>query len=195
MITDKVLLLSIVGSLFIHGAALYMTGMVQMRQIIPEIRILTVDLKNEFIQEEKKPQPEIKEPVKVTVKAPVKAPVVKQPDPPLAGKKEDTVDLGDLSDTRYKPYLIRIKKKIERHWGYPSAAAARRIEGTAMIKFSVTSNGTLDGIIITTSSGSALLDQGTVVAIQSASPFEPLPSAYGLSKLNIQASFAYKMSD
>lgn len=191
MITNKVLLLSIVGSLFIHGVALYMTGMVQMRQIIPEVKILTLDLKKELIQEEQKPLPKIKEPEKATVKAPV----VKQPDPPLAEKKEDTVDLGDLTNTRYKPYLVRIKKKIERFWGYPSAAAARRIEGTAMIKFSVTSDGMLDGIIITTSSGSALLDQGTVAAIQSASPFEPLPTAYGLSKLNIQASFAYKMSN
>jgi protein TonB len=189
MITDKVLLLSIVGSLFIHGAALYMTGMVQMRQTIPEEKILTVNLKKEFIQEEKKPLPEIKELAKG------KAPVVKQPDQPLEGKKEDTVDLGDLTNTRYKPYLVRIKKRIERFWGYPSSAAARRIEGTAMIIFSVTSDGILDGIIITTSSGSALLDQGTVAAIQSAAPFEPLPTAYGLSKLNIQASFAYKRSN
>jgi periplasmic protein TonB len=191
MITDKVLLLSIVGSLFIHGVALYMTGMVQMKQTIPEEKILTVDLKKEFIQEEKKTLPEIKDPARVTVKAPV----VKQPDPPPEGKKEDTVDLGDLTNTRYKPYLIRIKKRIERFWGYPSSAAARRIEGTAMIKFSVTSDGMLDEIIVTTSSGSALLDQGTIATIQSASPFEPLPGAYGLSKLNIQASFAYKMTN
>lgn len=191
MITDKVLLLSIVGSLFIHGVALYMTGVVQMRQVIPEEKILTVNLKKELIQEEKAPPPEIKE----LVKAKAKPPVVKQPDPTPEGKKEDTVDLGDLTNSRYKPYLVRIKKRIERFWGYPSSAAARRLEGTAMIKFSVTSDGMLDGIIVTTSSGSALLDQGTVAAIQSASPFDPLPTAYGLSKLNIQASFAYKMSD
>ncbi len=193
MMTNKVLLLSIVGSLFIHGVGLYMTGMVQMRQFIPEAKILTIDLKKEFIQEEKKPLPEIKE----VIKANAKTPVVKQekPDPALEGQKEDTVDLGDLTNTRYKPYLVKLKKKIERSWGYPSAAAARRIEGTAMIKFSVTSNGMLDSISVTTSSGSALLDQGTVSAIQSAAPFEPLPPAYGLSKLNIQASFAYKMSN
>lgn len=191
MITDKVLLLSIVGSLFIHGVALYMTGMVPMRQTIPEEKILTVDLKKEFLQEEKDPPPEIKELAKVKAKSPV----VKQPDPTPEGTREDTVDLGDLTNSRYKPYLVRIKKRIERFWGYPSSAAARRIEGTAMIKFSVNSDGMLDGIIITTSSGSALLDQGTVAAIQSASPFDPLPAAYGLSKLNIQASFAYKMTN
>lgn len=193
MVTNKVLLLSIIGSLFIHGVALYMTGMVQMRQIIPEAKILTVDLKKEFIQEEKKPLPEIKE----LAKTDTKTPVVKQqtPDPSLEGKKEDTVDLGDLTNTRYKPYLVKLKKKIERFWGYPPAAVARRIEGTAMIKFSVTSEGTLDEINVTTSSGSALLDQGTVSAIQSAAPFEPLPPAYGLSRLNIQASFAYQMSN
>jgi periplasmic protein TonB len=191
MITDKVLLLSIVGSLLIHGVALYMTGMVQMRQPIPEEKILTVNLKKEFIQEEKKPLPESKE----LAKEKATAPVVKQPDQSLEGKQEDTVDLGDPTNTRYKPYLVRIKKRIERFWGYPSSAAARRIEGTAMIKFSVTADGILDGIIITTSSGSAILDQGTVVAIQSASPFDPLPTAYGLTKLNIQASFAYKMSN
>lgn len=193
MMTNKVLLLSIVGSLFIHGVGLYMTGMVQMRQIIPEAKILTVDLKKEFIQAETKPLPEIKKPAETKAKTPV----VKQqkPVPALEGQKEDTVDLGDLTNTRYKPYLVKLKKRIERYWGYPSAAAARRIEGTAMIKFSVASNGMLDDISVTTSSGSALLDQGTVSAIQSAAPFDPLPPVYGLSKLKIQASFAYKMSN
>lgn len=191
MLTDKVFLLSIIGSLFIHGAALYMTGMVQMRQPIPEEKILTVNLRKDFIQEEKKTLPEIKE----LVKAKTKTPLVKQSEPSPEVKQEDTVDLGDPLNTRYKPYLVQIKKRIERFWGYPAAAAARRIEGTAMIQFSVTADGVLDGIVITNSSGSAILDQGTVVAIQSASPFDPLPRVYGLSKLNIQASFAYKMSN
>lgn len=191
MITDKILILSIIGSLFIHGVALYMTGMVQMRQAIPEEKILTVDLKQDIIEKEKPTPPEVKTPAqeKVNVAA------AKKPDPTVGGQREDTVDLGDPSNTRYKPYLIRIKKKIERCWGYPASAAARRIEGTAMIKFSITAEGALDNIAVTNSSGSAILDQGTIAAIQSAAPFEPIPTTYNLAKLHIQASFDYKMAN
>jgi protein TonB len=193
MITNKILLLSVVGSLFLHGLALCMTGIVQMRQTIPEAKILMVDLEGEWIEKEKNQPTTIME----SLKEKTELPAIKQQgnSRPLEGKKEDTVDLGNLVNTHYKPYLVKIKKRIERFWGYPSAAAARRIEGTAMILFSVAADGALDSIMITTSSGSALLDQGTISAIQSASPFEPLPPAYGLSKLNIQASFAYKLSN
>ncbi|MDX9746763.1 MAG: TonB family protein [Syntrophales bacterium] len=152
-----------------------------------------VDLEGEWIEKEKNQPTTIME----SLKEKTELPAIKQQgnSRPLEGKKEDTVDLGNLVNTHYKPYLVKIKKRIERFWGYPSAAAARRIEGTAMILFSVAADGALDSIMITTSSGSALLDQGTISAIQSASPFEPLPPAYGLSKLNIQASFAYKLSN
>ena len=179
MITDKILILSIVGSLFIHGVALFMTGMVQMRQVIPEEKILTVDLKHELVEEEKPVPPE----VKALEKEKVKVAITKKTDPALEGKREDTVDLGDPSNTHYKSYLIRIKKKIERYWGYPKSAAARRIEGTAMIKFAVASSGVLDSILITNSSGSAILDQGTIAAIQSAAPFEPLPPRLRLGEI------------
>ncbi len=191
MITDKILLLSIIASLFIHGVALYMTGMVPMRQTIPEEKILTVELKQDIAEEEKNPAAETEQPEDVP---PVSAPV-KQTAPPAEGKKEDTVDLGDPKNTRYRPYLLQIKKQIERTWAYPSSAASRRIEGTAIILFSVSPDGDLNDVFITRSSGSPVLDQGTIAAIRSAAPFEPLPPAYGLSKLNIQASFEYRMSN
>jgi len=192
MITNRILTISIIGSLLLHGIALYLTGMIQMKQSILEEKILTVHLKQEIppeVQTPPTPIPGKKSPVKTKVATAPK------PEPATAGKREDTVDLGDLSNTRYKPYLVRIKKKIEKYWTYPSWAASKKIEGTSMITFSIMDDGTLDAVIITDSSGSKLLDQGTVVAIRSASPFDPLPPAYGLSKLNIRASFAYKTSD
>jgi protein TonB len=191
MMADKIIILSIIGSLFIHGIALYMTGMVQMRQVVPEEKILTVDLKQEIAEKEKPAPMEIS----TSRQEAPHTPATLKPEPAPVSKREDTVDLGNPSDTRYKPYLIRIKKKIEHFWGYPAAAAARRMEGTAMIKFSVTADGNLGDILLTNSSGFAILDQGTIAAIQSAAPFEPLPSTYGLAKLNIQASFDYKMSN
>jgi len=194
MITNRIFILSIVGSLLLHGIALYLTGMVQMKQSILEEKILTVHLKQAIPQEAQTPE---KQPPPPAKKEPVKAKVAAtpKPEPPPAGKREDTVDLGDLSTSRYKPYLVRIKKRIERFWTYPSWAASRKIEGTAMIIFSITSDGILDDISITSSSGSKLLDQGTITAVRSASPFDPLPPTYGLSKLNIRASFAYKTSN
>jgi len=110
MITSRILLLSIAGSLLLHGIALYLTGMVQMKQSLLEEKTLTVHLKEEIPQEAPNPSPEKMGP------AQEKAAPAPKPEPPTAGKREDTVDLGNLSNSRYKPYLVRIKKKIEQTW-------------------------------------------------------------------------------
>ena len=123
-------------------------------------------------------------------------------DPPPEGQaarveendREDTVDLGN-ADIKYAQYLGGVKRKIQRLWVYPVAAYERREEGTSVVRISVDADGTLGQITLMSSSGSAHLDEATLVTVKSAAPFSPLPQSYNLTRLHIMASFRYRMSD
>jgi len=110
------------------------------------------------------------------------------------GWREETVDLGSL-DARYQPYLSRVKRKIMQSWKYPEKSYERNEEGIAVIMMAIDANGSVAGTSLMTSSGFPLLDEGAVTAISKASPFEPLPENFNLSRLNIKASFNYAIND
>ena len=60
---------------------------------------------------------------------------------------------------------------------------------------SIDADGRLAGAALISSSGYAELDEGAISVVQTAAPFEPLPGNYDLSRLNIVASFHYKITD
>ncbi len=109
-------------------------------------------------------------------------------------KVVDTIDL-DSTDTRYYPYLLKVKKSIDGKWSYPDDAFNRGEGGTTVVEFSIVKEGMLAGSRIITSSGYGLLDAESLHAIRSAAPFSPFPSELGLSKLNIVAKFRYKIEE
>ncbi|MCD6486146.1 MAG: energy transducer TonB [Syntrophobacterales bacterium] len=104
----------------------------------------------------------------------------------------DTIDL-DSTDTKYYPYLLQVKKIIDRKWSYPDDAFARREGGTTVVEFSIVEKGALTESRVLTSSGYELLDAESLHAIRSAAPFSPFPAAFGLAKLNIVAKFRYTL--
>lgn len=125
--------------------------------------------------------------------------VKKQPTPTPAATtetdvKEDTIDLGS-QDSRYRSYLLKIRKRIENQWKYPQAALQKKEKGTATIKFSIDKTGTLSAQGIVSSSGSQVLDDNTLAVIRAAAPYDRLPSDLGLSKLNIVAVFHYRLAE
>jgi TonB family protein len=61
-----------------------------------------------------------------------------------------------------------------------------------VILMSINADGSLSQLLLTSSSGSASLDQGTLDVINAAAPFNPLPAKYELSRLHITASFRYQ---
>ncbi len=106
----------------------------------------------------------------------------------------DTIDL-DSTDTRYYPYLLKVKKSIDGKWSYPDDAFNRGEGGTTVVEFSIVKEGMLAGSRIITSSGYGLLDAESLHAIRSAAPFSPFPEELELSKLNIVAKFRYKIEE
>ncbi len=108
--------------------------------------------------------------------------------------REDSVSLQNRGGP-YEPYLLQVRRKIERLWSYPEAALSRNQEGETEIRFTIDADGKLDRFHVTSSSGSAVLDEGALSVVLSAAPFAPLPAAFHLSRLHITASFRYRIEE
>ena len=180
---QKTLILAVVVSLVGHLVMLMVTGL-----MIADIEnegspVLTVELKD-LIEISENNHPEKSE-----------AKPVPPPEEETATTQtllEDTVDLSDR-DSKYIPYLKKLKKKISDLWGYPRQAYERKEEGDVVVKFSVNRNGRLEQALVLTSSGSGFLDQGALEVIDAAAPYDPFPGNLNLSKLHIIATFKYRL--
>jgi protein TonB len=72
-------------------------------------------------------------------------------------------------------YLGALLAALERHKEYPAEARARRIEGTALLRFAIRRDGTVTSWRIEQSSDSAILDTSVERMITRASPLPPPP--------------------
>ncbi len=108
--------------------------------------------------------------------------------------REDTVNLRS-QDGRYRAYLLKIRKRIERSWQYPPDALQKKEKGTTMAKFSINKNGLLSSQGVVSTSGSQILDEYTLAVIRAAAPYDRLPVDLGLSKLHIVAVFHYRLAE
>ena len=106
---------------------------------------------------------------------------------------EATVSL-DSQELKYVSYLTKIKKKIEPLWEYPEKAQAIGLQGKLALYFSIVRDGRLDRLELLSSSGHSLLDEQALKAIRGAAPYFPLPDRLHISRLNIQATFEYRIS-
>lgn len=190
----KAIILPIILSILIHTALLAVSGMIDLRDKIKPVEIFSVNIAEPLPKPEEKPVPG-KEEIKTQEKTkPVQAKQEKE-----TGIKEDewreaTIDLGSL-DRKYVSYLARVKKKILRIWIYPEKAYENNEEGKVVVKLSINADGSLAGTTLLSSSGYAELDDSAMDVARAASPFEALPEIYNLSRLNIIASFHYKIAD
>jgi len=106
---------------------------------------------------------------------------------------QDTISL-DTKDKRYVSYARLIKARIGSQWTYPSAARERLIEGQLMVLFSLVKEGEIIEISLLNPSGYEVLDEEAVRAIRAAAPFPPFPDHVAVKRLNIQASFDYRLT-
>ena len=106
---------------------------------------------------------------------------------------EATVSL-DSQDVRYVSYLTKIKKKIEPLWHYPEPARTIGLQGKLALCFSIVRNGQLTKLELLSSSGHPLLDEQALKAVKGAAPYFPLPERLQISRLNINATFEYRIS-
>jgi len=107
--------------------------------------------------------------------------------------REATISL-DTRDAAYQPYTKVIKERIFSHWTYPLSAQQKFIQGNLLIVFRLDRKGSLTESRIARSSGYPILDEQALGAISLASPFPPFPENIPVQFLNINASFAYRLT-
>jgi periplasmic protein TonB len=112
--------------------------------------------------------------------------------PPAPEESQDTISL-DTTDKRYVDYAKAIKERILSRWKYPTEARDNLIEGKLLVVFSLGKQGEMKEIHIAESSGHQILDAEATKAIRSATPFPPFPSHISVARLNIKASFDYRI--
>jgi len=106
---------------------------------------------------------------------------------------EATVSL-DSQELKYVSYLSKIKSKIEPKWNYPEKAQSIGLQGKLALCFSIVRDGHLDRLELLNSSGHPLLDEEALKAVKGAAPYYPLPDRLKISRLNILATFEYRIS-
>jgi protein TonB len=87
-----------------------------------------------------------------------------------------------------------LKQRIGAQWKYPVEAMESLIEGQLSLLFTLNRNGGLISIRVLYPSGYYVLDQEASRAVQMASPYPPFPSKITANKLNIIASFDYRLT-
>ena len=107
-------------------------------------------------------------------------------------ESEDTISL-DTTDKRYVDYARAIKERILSRWTYPAAAKDNLIEGKLLVVFSLGEKGEMREIRVAESSGHQVLDLEATRAVRSAAPFPPFPNHIHVARLNVKASFDYRI--
>jgi len=128
-----------------------------------------------------KPKPvEEERPVAVPVKeqAPQVATLIEQ----SSGAAQEG---GDT--TQRRAYLGQVRKTLERSKVNPRSS----MSGTVMIRFTVGAKGELLSRMVQQSSGSKVLDDAAMAAIDRAAPFPPLPQEIAGGPLEVQVPFRF----
>lgn len=187
MYSKKIIVWPVIISVIGHVALISASSMIDLRDNVKAVEIFTLDFKEPAAE-----QPPKKEEIKELKDQPESKITKEVSNTAIGNEKEDTVNLGS-SDVRYVEYLIKIKRKILQIWEYPQKAYENNEEGIVVVKISLDAQGNLIGTKLVSSSGSVMLDEGALSIVKTAAPFDPLPNSYDLARLNIVASFHYKL--
>ncbi len=92
---------------------------------------------------------------------------------------------GSAAESRY-PGLIQAA--LRRALRFPPNAGAAR--GKALVRFVVAADGSVSGLSLAGSTGSAVLDAAALDTVRRAAPFPPIPAAAGRVELVVHAAAA-----
>lgn len=100
---------------------------------------------------------------------------------------------------RYAQYIEDWRVKVERigNLNYPSQARQQKIFGKLQLMVSIRSNGTLEAVEVTKSSGQRILDAAAVRIVKLSSPFAPFPEEIRKNTeiLSIVRTWSFTSSD
>jgi len=113
------------------------------------------------------------------------------PDPTGGKAQEATLQLWE-KDIRYAGYQGQVEVAVDRAWRWKEALMAAGGPGKVLVRFSVRTDGTVEGVEVVESSGSSILDREALEAVRRAA-LPPFPSEWTLERLNLFAQFVYRL--
>lgn len=181
--SGAVMRVSLVLSLFFHAIMIFaLQEAFPLHWTVEELRTYRVDL--------------IRPPIEDMDPEELSAPDISrtgQESKPPPSLDQDTISL-DTKDERYVSYAKLIRERIGFHWKYPPDALERLLEGKLMVVFSLARRGEVIQIKLMKDSGHEILDKEAIRAIKAAAPFPSFPGHIRVSRLNIKASFDYRLT-
>ncbi len=101
---------------------------------------------------------------------------------------------GREARTEMERYVHNVLKKIDAKKRYPRLSKENGEEGVVSILLTIDTTGNLVGYRIAKSGPFERLTEATIQTVQAASPFPPLPSSYGQSKLIIEVPLRFYLA-
>jgi protein TonB len=110
------------------------------------------------------------------------------PAPGTAGAGGKSTEERGRADS--SAYQAKLAAHLRRFRTFPPEARDKGITGTAIVRFTVTSSGSVSAASLAKSSGAGVLDQAAVAMVRRASPFPPIPAGLGSSlTVNVPVRF------
>lgn len=88
---------------------------------------------------------------------------------------------NDPRDRRRSDYIRTVRAKVDPLWAFPKWAALEGMQGTAIVTFTILTDGSIAGVTVSRPSGIAEFDESCRGAVRRASPFAKLPAEFGQS--------------
>lgn len=92
-------------------------------------------------------------------------------------------------------YLAKVRRTIERRKKYPKAAKRMRQQGTAYIKFTISSNGSIKHVKLSKSCPYAKLNKAALNILKKIGSFGPIPKELGKKYLTLTVPIKYKITN
>jgi protein TonB len=106
-----------------------------------------------------------------------------------AGGKDPKAQ-GKASLSSYQSKLVA---HLRRYRTYPAAARSKRLQGTALVSFTINSGGRVVGVSLAKGTGHPILDHEAVAMVRRASPFPAIPPNMGKSQVTVRAPIRFDM--
>lgn len=116
------------------------------------------------------------------------------PDPSGSGATEATINMSN-PDARYKGFLDVVRAEVYKRWNSREALLAAKKAGDVTIRFTLVAGGGGSAAVdVLKSSGSQILDQEAVRAVQTAR-LPAFPNHWTLQRVNLVGEFQYAFSE
>jgi TolA protein len=96
-----------------------------------------------------------------------------------------TGSMGKVENLQYLLYYRTVQQKVKEAWTFPGGSN----DLSADVEFSISADGTLNGVKIAKSSGDGAFDESVVRAIRRAAPFPPPPDQFRTQFSDVVSTF------